>query len=148
MKTETIEDEILYNGSRKIVLGVRCFPELKNKLTQEAIEVGITLSEHCENILLNKDILKEENENTKRVIENLNQKILKLENLLNISELNLKEEIEDLLNENNQLKKEVAMKDDQLTEYVKAKVNAAEKPALNSPSPLFDRLLGKKTKTR
>ena len=55
MNIETIVHEIRNNGSRKIVLGVRCFPELKNKLSQEATELGISMSEHSENILLNKD---------------------------------------------------------------------------------------------
>jgi len=54
---KAIIEEIQNNGSRKIVVGVRCYPELKLKLIKEAKELGITISEHSENILLNKDKL-------------------------------------------------------------------------------------------
>lgn len=81
MTTETIEEEIQINGSRKIVLGVRCFPELKNKLSQEATDLGITLSEHTENILLNKDNSLDEKEILENNIFLLEDKFSKLNNL-------------------------------------------------------------------
>ena len=42
---ETIQEEIEINGIRKTVLGVRVFPELKERLSKTALELGITLSE-------------------------------------------------------------------------------------------------------
>jgi hypothetical protein len=75
MITETIEDEITTNGNRKTMLGVRCFAELKFKLTEEAQALGITLSEHCESILLNKDALFYEKEEALAVIEELRRKV-------------------------------------------------------------------------
>lgn len=51
MNIEKIE-EIFENGNRKINIGVRAYAELKMKLTDESNSLGITLSEHCENILI------------------------------------------------------------------------------------------------
>jgi hypothetical protein len=52
MTTEKIEEEISENGIRKINIGVRAYSELKLKLTDEAKRLGISLSEHCEKILI------------------------------------------------------------------------------------------------
>jgi hypothetical protein len=41
--------------NQKIVVSVRCLPELKNDLIKDAKAVGITVSEFCENILSNKN---------------------------------------------------------------------------------------------
>lgn len=55
MKTK--KNESTTNGNRKIMLGVRCFSELKAKLIAESKNLGISLSEYCESILQNKDTL-------------------------------------------------------------------------------------------
>ena len=54
--------------NRKTMLGVRCFGELKYKLTEEARSRGITLSEYCEGILLNKDSLQAEKDEAFAII--------------------------------------------------------------------------------
>lgn len=51
MNADQIKDGFTEGGNRKTMLGVRLFHELKHKLTEEAKERGITLSEYCENIL-------------------------------------------------------------------------------------------------
>lgn len=55
VETETVEEEIIATGNRKIVLAARIYAELKFNLAKEAENLGISLSEHIENILLNKD---------------------------------------------------------------------------------------------
>lgn len=55
MKTK--KNEIATKGNRKIMLGVRCFSELKAKLIAESKNLDISLSEYCESILQNKDTL-------------------------------------------------------------------------------------------
>ena len=111
MKTEikNTTEEIQINGSRKVVLGVRGYPELKIKLAKEAESLGITISEHIENILLNKDIIIYENENAKRemqadknAIRNLNSNIM-----------NLKREIQ---NETEKFKAETDLLKNKITE--------------------------------
>ena len=112
MIIETIEDEITTNGNRKTMLGVRCFAELKLKLTEEAKSLGITLSEHCENILLNKEALFSEREEALVEIEELRRKVeLAATNLVMVKtqykgELQkAKAENDRLITENDQLKK-------------------------------------------
>ncbi|MDO9000233.1 MAG: hypothetical protein Q7W45_10750 [Bacteroidota bacterium] len=82
MDQETIEDEITNTGNRKTVLGVRCYPELKFKLSEEAEKLGISLSECAENILLNKDALLSEKEDAISEVEILKNKCLRLEEML------------------------------------------------------------------
>ena len=55
VEIETVEEEIIEHGNRKIVLAARIYAELKFNLAKEAENLGISLSEHIENILLNKD---------------------------------------------------------------------------------------------
>ncbi len=76
MNQETIDDEITFNGNRKTMLGVRCYPELKFKLTAEAENLGITLSEHCEGILSNKDNILSEKESATHELEQVKQKLI------------------------------------------------------------------------
>ncbi len=94
MNTETIEEEILINGSRKIVLGVRIFPELKNKLSQEAHGLGITISEHSENILLNKESLLGDKDNSLKENVELKKQMVELSQQLLNSNANHKTESE------------------------------------------------------
>lgn len=54
MKTE-IDYEAIENATSKITTGFRCDPELKLQLAEEATELGISLSEHLENILCNRN---------------------------------------------------------------------------------------------
>lgn len=127
MSPETIEEEIQNNGSRKINIGVRCYPELKNKLSAEATDLGITLSEHTENILLNKDTLLIEKENAKEEAQEHKTEVLKLKALLADYVNKLKDEVEKgrrLKAENEKLnfecrdiKEKMIIKDDQLTLY-------------------------------
>lgn len=46
-----VELEISEQGTTRQVIGLRALPSLKNDLVQEAKSLGITLSEHCENII-------------------------------------------------------------------------------------------------
>jgi cell division protein FtsB len=117
MQTETYEQEILINGSRKIVLGIRCFPELKHRLSLEAQDLGITLSEHSENILLNKDNLKLEKENAENENETLKGEVSKLNDLLNCSYNLYEEEAEKRNKENNELRNKVIALQAQLALY-------------------------------
>lgn len=112
MEQETIKDEITANGNRKTMLGVRCFPELKFKLTEEAQALGITLSEHCENILLNKDVLLSEKEVAYHELELIKQKMLVVFETLAETKAQHKTELQKakvekdrLIAENDQLKK-------------------------------------------
>jgi hypothetical protein len=83
MKTRTIEEEIQYNGNRKTMLGLRCFAELKFKLTEDAKSLGISLSEHCENILLNKETLCTEKEAAINDSQIIHRKMVRLQTTLN-----------------------------------------------------------------
>jgi hypothetical protein len=49
MKTETNQTE------RKVMMGLRCAPELKIQLTEEAKDASFSLSEYCEFLLLNRE---------------------------------------------------------------------------------------------
>lgn len=59
MKTE-IDYEAIENSTGKITTGFRCEPQLKLELANEAIELGIKLSEHLENIVANRHKFKAE----------------------------------------------------------------------------------------
>jgi len=82
MEIDKIEEEIYENGNRKINIGVRAYSELKLKLSDEAKGLGISLSEHCENILItHAGLLEEVNELTK-ALEVLKQNNASLESSL------------------------------------------------------------------
>lgn len=66
------------NGNNsKIVLSVRISPEAKQKLTEEAVALGTTLSEHAERILLNAKSIKSNDEKVQLLEANakLNQEV-------------------------------------------------------------------------
>jgi hypothetical protein len=123
MTEETIEEEIQINGSRKIVLGVRCFPELKNKLSQEATDLGITLSEHTENILLNKDNSLDE----KVILENniflLEDEFSKLKNQSFSENNQFRSEINDLKNAINGKQEALLKMQNQLNKLIMVNTN-------------------------
>lgn len=106
MIKETIDNEIAAKGNRKTMLGVRCFAELKFKLTEEAQALGITLSEHCENILLNKDALLSEIEETNVLIEELRKKIQETYNESTEIKSHYKVELQKKILENDRLSTE------------------------------------------
>lgn len=127
MKIGTIEQEISQSGNRKINIGVRGYPELKNILSGEAMDLGITISEHVENILLNKDTLlneinnvKEEAQGLKEVVSKLRRLVIDLGNKLK-SEIEsgkkIKAENEKLNIECRNLKEKMLIKDDQVALY-------------------------------
>ncbi len=101
MKTE-IDYEAIENATSKITTGFRCDPELKLQLADEATELGISLSEHLENILCNRNAfaiekaqLKGEVEKHKMDKEVQSNEISKLKNELEtqkkeIEQLNIK----------------------------------------------------------
>lgn len=82
MNTEKSEQKIQKSGNRKTVLGVRISPEQKEKFSQIALKLGITMSELAENILLNndnllidKDRLVKENSDFKRQLDELTKQL-------------------------------------------------------------------------
>jgi len=107
MDIETIKDEILENGNRKINIGLRCYGELKLALIDESKNIGITLSEHCENILINHPLLITELQETKDEIEKLKKKVLELEQFSKSKSTQQKPENNALMIENNFLKNKV-----------------------------------------
>lgn len=127
MKTGTIEQEISLNGNRKINIGVRGYPELKNILSKEAVDLGITISEHVENILLNKDILLNEINNVKEEAQALKEEVSKLGLLVMDLGNKLKGEIENGKNikaenekiniDHHNLKAQMILKDEQIALY-------------------------------
>ncbi|MES2138268.1 MAG: hypothetical protein V4511_01070 [Bacteroidota bacterium] len=127
MKTEVIEQEISLNGNRKINIGVRGYPELKNILSKEAVVLGITISEHVENILLNKDVLLKEINNLKEETQALKEEVSKLRHLAIDLGNRLKGEIENGKNintenekiniEHHNLKSKMILKDEQVVLY-------------------------------
>lgn len=79
MNQKNIKNEVNPISNRKPTLGLRCSSGLKFKLTEEAAIQGISLSEYCESILLNKDMVLLEKEKTINESEALKQKILTIE---------------------------------------------------------------------
>lgn len=79
MEIDKIEEEIYENGNRKINIGVRAYSELKLKLSDEAQGLGISLSEHCENILITHARLLEEVNELTKALELLEHKNVSLE---------------------------------------------------------------------
>jgi predicted nuclease with TOPRIM domain len=118
MKEDIIE-EIQNNGSRKIVVGVRCYPELKLKLIKEAKELGITISEHAENILLNKDKLLGEKSILESEIDKLEKSLTETVEELDLcrkeyteSYKKLEEKNHELIKTNGELKDQVLLYND------------------------------------
>ena len=108
MEIKKIENEIIENGNRKITIGVRAYSELKLKLSDEAIALGISLSEHCENILITHAGLLEEVNTLKSLLEEITQKNANLEDVLASNNLQqYKNKINILSDENLLLKKNI-----------------------------------------
>ena len=107
MDMETIEDEITSNGNRKINIGLRCYAELKFKLTEEAQNLGISLSEYCENILLNKDTILAANQNFINEMQVLNQEMIEVLKTFEETKSNYQTELKKVKSENDSLKREV-----------------------------------------
>jgi hypothetical protein len=106
MDIEKIENEIIENGNRKVNIGVKAYSELKLKLSDEAKALEISLSEHCENILITHSGLLEEVKVLSNQLEELKQKNSSLnETIASNDSLQLKNKISTLTEENVQLKK-------------------------------------------
>jgi uncharacterized protein YpuA (DUF1002 family) len=75
MNQENLNEETDKNGNRKIVVGVRCYGELKFELTQEAKKIGISLSEYCENIFINYNQLVKQLDKAKKDLESSIKKL-------------------------------------------------------------------------
>jgi hypothetical protein len=106
MKTTTIEEEIQSNGNRKTMLGLRCFAELKFKLTEDAKSLGLTLSEYCENILLNNESLLIEKNNAIKDVTNIQRKMSTLQAIFTEFKAQQKMEIQKANAENEMIKNE------------------------------------------
>ncbi len=86
MDTEKIKTAIFKNRNRKITIGVRVYPELKLKLAEQAKQLGMSVSEHCENYLSNMDALLLEKGNALKEAEAFKAKVLQLNtNMVNFS---------------------------------------------------------------
>lgn len=83
MKLATNQQELNAADNLKINIGVRAFPELKLKLSKDAKQLAVTLSEHCENILSNHCFLVSELEKFKKELEEVNKQNIKLREELN-----------------------------------------------------------------
>ena len=106
MDIDKIEEEIFENGNRKINIGVRAYSELKLKLSDEAKVLGISLSEHCENILITHAGLLEEVNKLTKSLEDLKQLNNSLESSLNEVDINrFNAKIKQLNDDNVQLNK-------------------------------------------
>ncbi len=114
MDMESIEEEITTNGNRKINIGVRCYSELKIKLVAEAMNLGITLSEYCENIFLNKDNILSENQNYINEIAALNQVIAEVKKAYEEATSKHLTVLKEVKSENANLKNEVDILKDQV----------------------------------
>lgn len=109
MDLEKIENEIYENGNRKINIGIRAYSELKLKLSDEAQGLGISLSEHCENILITHAGLLEKANELKSDIETLKEKNAHLESsLAEIDVVSFNKKIRLLTDENALLKSSLA----------------------------------------
>jgi hypothetical protein len=71
--------EIPDASNQKIVIGVRCLPDLKGELIRESKNLDISLSEYCENILLNRDQVLSDKGNYSKQISELQDRIDTLE---------------------------------------------------------------------
>jgi hypothetical protein len=106
MDIDKIEEEIFENGNRKINIGVRAYSELKLKLSDEAKVLGISLSEHCENILITHAGLLEEVNILTKSLEDLKQINNSLESSLKEVDINrFNSKIKQLTDDNIQLNK-------------------------------------------
>ena len=108
MEIEKIEEEIFENGNRKINIGVRAYAELKLKLTEESNSLGISLSEHCEKILITHSSLLDKIKILTDEVEELKQKNTSVESSLpKFDLLSYNKKTQKLNDENSFLKKKV-----------------------------------------
>ena len=112
MNTEKIVEEIIATGNRKVNIGVRAFGELKYQLGIEAKDLGISLCEYSENILINR-----KNNGCKELeaaVVALNEEVDRVHVLLNDSIEIHQNEMAQARFEINELKRKVAMQNQQL----------------------------------
>lgn len=65
----------------KVTVGFKCYPKIKLDLAQNALELGLTLSEYVENLIMNHEkITSQENEKLTATIKDLSEKIAFYEN--------------------------------------------------------------------
>jgi hypothetical protein len=99
---------LLRNTDKRVTLGLKCNPSMKLRLAEEAQSMGITLSQHVEDLLKNDD--------TKKI----NTKFLELTKKINFYENNV---LKELLEENRN--KEIDYKDSSGV-ILKKKINSIE----------------------
>lgn len=79
---KSISNDPESKSPRKINVGLRVLPEIKNKLAEEATKCGFSVSEHVENKILNFDRISKEKEIAEKEIQRLNEVILEKNELL------------------------------------------------------------------
>lgn len=104
-----ITEEINRADDRKIVLGLRCYPELKHKLSLEASALGLSVSEHSENLLLNSPRLILENENLRKDLADRKAASKHQESALGLKIMELQSTVENRTAENKRLLEEVSL---------------------------------------
>lgn len=134
MEIDKIEEEFYENGNRKINIGVKTLPEIKLNLAEQARQIGITLSEHCENILSNHSSLLSEIDDLRIRVEELNSIIKGLR-----KELETNNDTK-YKNENEVLKREKTLLANKVTELNSNLGIYTDTRLLN----LFSRVKGKK----
>lgn len=65
------------NKNRKVVIGIRIYPDFKGVLFDEAKKIGVSPSEYGELILMNRNTASEEKENSTLEIQFIKEKFLK-----------------------------------------------------------------------
>lgn len=123
-------DEGFETSSAKVVTGVRTQPELKMQLTNEAGECGMSTSEYCELLLLNRHDQKTEIELLALKVKEQQQEMETLRAQLATTGV---KELEVLQEENAQLRKIIKEQTNQLSIYSDQRLLY-----------LFDHLKGKK----
>ncbi|MFN5458599.1 MAG: hypothetical protein ACK5AY_01695 [Bacteroidota bacterium] len=124
METKKIIKEISENGHRKVNIGVKAFSELKLKLSDEAKELGISLSEHCENILITHSDLLCKIKSIEAELEELRLVNASLTNSLSKIDLSsLNKKINDLNDENTLVKKQLAVLKNDLQIFSDSRLN-------------------------
>jgi len=112
MDINKIAKEIQANGSRKINIGIKVYPEFKKSFAQEATDLGITMCELGETRLHEFKTLNEERRKLINEVEMLEEKIWKFKQEKLRFRAMAVAEVEKLRNENLQLQKKLLLLDE------------------------------------
>ena len=81
---ETLNSRTEPKNQNKVTIGFKCRPEIKSTLSNEARQLGITLSEYVESLILNKQeankLINIESEQNIKTVNELKQKLAFYEN--------------------------------------------------------------------